>query len=589
MKGLTFEQKRAAEAIRPERRKEMNNRPGIFFTVSVCTALLLACSHGHAATVSQTLTLKSGWNAVFLEVHPADPDPAAVFAGVSDLQSVWAWNSLSSPVEYIQNPGLLLPDDPYMLAWFPGQPQITTLSTIRGGTSYLVSVGGTGSQTWTVTGQPAVPKSRWKADSFNLVGFHLDPGQAPPLFFDFFSSSPAHAGQEIFVLDNASGAWVEVTSPSTSMQAGESFWIFCKGSSTFTGPFGVQLEQSTGLNFGNALVEQEVVLRNVSSTDRTISLRASSAAAQLHYWKFSPDITGGEWVNLHASSPPLDVPVSAGAEQRIRLGVSRAGLAAGALYESNVVISDGSGVRFLLPASVEGIGTAGLWVGDVIADKVRYNASGTGTKTPVGSPFGFRIILHVDDGGQVRLLREVVQLWQEGTWKADPDNLGREVVDQPGSFVLVANRARLGEFRGAALRDGQEVGRRVSTAAFGFSSPVAAESGSSFALGESVRFIVGTSASSVVNPFLHQYHKGHSASESYDITRDITLDFGEYDGEGNLVTGVPILSWGSTTVGGVFSEVLSLTRAEGSDAPYEVEIGGTFRLRRVSDVSQLQL
>jgi len=45
----------------------------------------------------------------------------------------------------------------------------------------------------------------------NFVGFHLAPTPgAEPYFGDFFSSSPAHDGQKIFILNNASGDWEEV-------------------------------------------------------------------------------------------------------------------------------------------------------------------------------------------------------------------------------------------------------------------------------------------------------------------------------------------------------------------------------------------
>jgi hypothetical protein len=169
-------------------------------------------------------------------------------------------------------------------------------------------------------------------------------------------------------------------------------------------------------------------------------------------------------------------------------------------------------------------------------------------------------------------------------------------VDQPGQFVLVANPAVLGVdppagLRGSALRDGQEVGRRISTAAFAFETPVLATSGS-FAPESTVQFDVTLPPDDAANPFLHQYNKEHVATESYQVTRTLHLDFLLDD-----PAGAPTLGWGSNEVGGVFRETIGLRHAnpvdpslpDAGDASYDVDVEGTFRLRRVSDVGQLQL
>jgi hypothetical protein len=564
--------------------------------MALVLAAICGATRARAEDVTQSFTLKAGWNAIFLEVEPPNPAIATVFSGVSRVLSVWTWNTRSSPVEFIQNPSAPLDAQPYMLAWFAGNPTISNLSGVSGEAPYLINIGPGADQTWTVTGRPAVPRVQWKANSFNLVGFHLTttPG-TEPLFADFFAASPAHAGQDVYTLNTATGSWVKVSSPAARMKRGEAFWVYCKGSSSYAGPLSVQLE-SGGLEFGTLLNEQRIVLKNASATARTISVRASSDAAKVHFWKSDESGVGGSWVDLLAAAPPLDSVIPGGGEQQVRLGVVREGMAAGLTYDSNLTFTDGNGVRIVLPATAKGVSTAGLWVGDVLVDKVRYPAGGSPDPTPVGSPFGFRIIVHVDGGGNVRLLREVVQLWQEGTWKSDPADLGHLVVDTPGHYVLVANRSRLGEFRGAALRDGQEVGRRISTSAFGPIADADATGAGSFALQSSLSFALHLAADDPTNPFLHKFHKDHTAADSYAVVRNIALSFGEHDASGNLVSGVPTLAWGSTEVGGVYDEEFSLQSVigdppvvDGSDAPFVVKVRGTFRLTRVSDVDTLQL
>ena len=108
---------------------------------------------------------------------------------------------------------------------------LTTLNAIHGRTPYLIKLGGVSDVVWSVTGEPGVPYIDWKQNSFNFVGFHLQPG-SEPLFEDFFSSSPAHAGEDIYVLNNTTGNWEQVSSPlTTQMQRGEAFFIFSRCSS----------------------------------------------------------------------------------------------------------------------------------------------------------------------------------------------------------------------------------------------------------------------------------------------------------------------------------------------------------------------
>jgi hypothetical protein len=559
-----------------QRRKTMRGRTiasGLFCLLAFNIAMNIA----RAEPISQSLTLKPGWNAVFLEVEPQSSAPEDVFAGISNLLSVWMWNPRTSTVEFIQDPDMLVPEQPQWMVYFPGNPVLTNLFSVHGETAYLINLGGTANVTWSVTGEPKVPKIDWKANSFNFVGFHLTPGQEP-LFHDFFSSSPSHAGQEIYALDNATAKWVKVTDPTRQMKRGEGFWVYCVGHSEYVGPLSVQLEQGTGLHYGTALVEQDVQVLNNSFRDKTVSLSISSAATNLHYWLFDPENNVAEWIAF----PPGDLTIGAGEKQKLRLGVRRAGLSAGTVYEANVTVSDGEGMDIVLPVSVTGISYAGLWVGDATIRKVSEPANVSDPSTPVktGSEFSFRLIVHEDETGKAHLLREVVQLWQEGTWKPDPNNLGKLIPDQPGYFVLIANDALIPNYSGAALRDGQPVGRRVSSPAFGFVGPKLMSG--SFQINNSLSITLVLAPDDPTNPFRHTYHPDHKLPEqSYEVTRVIKMSFQDEDGEGKPITGVPILSWGSSDVGGIYSETIWGLHKD------EIHVEGTFVLHKVSNVAQL--
>jgi hypothetical protein len=192
---------------------------------------------------------------------------------------------------------------------------------------------------------------------------------------------------------------------------------------------------------------------------------------------------------------------------------------------------------------------------------------------PTGSELSFRLIVHNGEGGQARLLREVVQLWQEGT----------------GTYVLVANPARLGEFTPGALRDGQPVGRRISSAGFGFAGGI--PMAGSFELGRTLTAAVRVLEGDATNPFRHLYHPDHSlASQAYRVDRAVELEFTGVDGDGKPIGGASVLGWGSNEVGGIYRETISLRSGDPRDAAdYTVRIEGTFLLRKVSGIAQLVL
>src|SRR5262249_30646071 len=82
-----------------------------------------------------------------------------------------------------------------------------------------------------------------------------------------------------------------------------------------------------------------------------------------------------------------------------------------------------------------------------------------------GSEFPLRLIVHVDSTGKARLLKSVVQMWQDGTTKGD------HTVDVPGHYVLVTDDALLtisatSKFKASTLIDGQKSARRISTPAY---------------------------------------------------------------------------------------------------------------------------
>lgn len=322
---------------------------------AVVFAMALAFAKAHAQSeVTQTFNLKQGWNAVFLEVQPAPRDPAAVFGGLGgDLESVWTWLSKETAVEFIQDPSEALYGQPGWHAYFPpGDTQfmtnLTNLYAVLGNQAYLIKM--KAAATWTVTGAPAMRKIRWLPDSFNLVGFHIDPN-APPTFQSFFAPSPAHAGQAAYRLNNLSGKWEFVQDPATAaMGSGEAYWIYGEGISTYQGPLDAGLPMSDGLHFGETLTRQTVTLTNRSYVTRTVTVTLSGDVV-LEYREWNQ--TSGYFIWLPIGQMPT-LSLQPESSRNVWLRVRRDEMAAG-LSESVLEIADDTGVRIRVPVSAEKI------------------------------------------------------------------------------------------------------------------------------------------------------------------------------------------------------------------------------------------
>ncbi len=522
-----------------------------------------------AQWVTQSILLEPGWNSVFIEVEPEPRETAMVFQDMS-IQSVWAWNKNFSSVQFTQDPNTLLPNQPEWLHWFPADSPadiVNNLNIIRGGMPYLIQVKGDQAINWQLTGTPILREIDWYPDSFNLVGFSLDPS-SPPTFHSFFSLSPAHDGQPIRRLDS-SGMWEPVANPfSTPMQAGEAFWIYCDGASNYAGP--LQAETSSGLHeleFQRIVNTIPLRVRNNGTQPKTVTLSPlpSESPPSADVPALAGDVAlefntgvlpGGtrEWVKFPSE---LSLLLSPGQSLEVQIQVRRSHLVTyngGAeffLYQNLLEVSDGQS-RFLFPVSSEGLGGdgsstllksspslkksgkirkilkgrtegatappdhAGLWIGTVAVDKVSIpaNRSDPTTPVPTDSEYLFRILIHLDRDNQARLLQEAYLMFQPGTLIDDPldgSATPSKIVDEPGRFVLITDESLLSNYSGSVLRDNETVGRRFSSTAFGFTEPIDMISSTSVfgATGSITTANVLLDYDDPLNPFKHVYHPDH--------------------------------------------------------------------------------
>lgn len=586
-----------------------------------------SCSGG---SCTQRFDLAAGWNAVWLEVQPASDDAESVFTGLP-LLSAWTWNPTRS-IEFVQDPSEQVLQTTEFLGYFPPErPEsfVNNLRRIKSHRPYLIRLSAPAQ--WVVTGRPSLRATQWIPSSYNLVGMPVDPVGPAPTFGAYFRGSSAHAGRAAYRLA-ADGAWSPV-SPGTAMRTGEAFWIWTEGASSFGGPFQIEIPLNDGLDFGASLDRLPLRVHNRDLAALALSLEAGEAVGKLGYQRSTPqDLDEGP---PETGFPPLPSPLA------VDVPLDRPWLVELALLRETVdapveavTTLRGAGARRWIPFhALPGAGSmrtaaplapTGLWIGTIKVNRVAEIHHPNAPTDPSGyrpcacgqpafpeecsctcgadeagncktcpNELELRVILHVDTGGQVRLLKEVVQACDRSS--GAPDDL---------CAVLATDAARVAGLEGVSRRDGTAVPLRLSAASFDFdaSQADAATGGlpvsGSLLPGAALTATLLVPESHPTNPYRHAYHRdlggdcGCIAGDTACVDRcaarfrfglaraiELKIDASDPSAAGG---DAPHLGWQTRRLIGCYSEqVTGLHRLP-------VNLGGRVRLVRVSTVGDLR-
>ncbi|MFH0909410.1 MAG: hypothetical protein V1929_11670 [bacterium] len=578
------------------------------FRVAALSVCLAGTTFGQWTT--QEIDLRPGWNAVFLHVQPEPADCDTIFSNAPfEVESVRAYNDAFSSVQFVQDVNALVPEGPPWISWFPADAEQSfgvNLFRLECGKAYFIKLPTNApAATWAVVGRPVLMDVDWHASAFNLVGFEVNPTN-PPGFSAFFSGSPEHAGQPIFRM-NATGVWQRATGVEP-MRNGEAFWTWLDEYSRYQGPIRIETDQRAGLDYGRTLMEQSLRIRNAFTNPLTVHLnrrQADPAPAGIEPVK-AGDVPLSIWTTNGWQDLPDDVQredIQPGEEWVVRLAVRRKDMTPYTpdppgqefSYQGLLEVTDDQNLsQRVIPVMAKGLEafdadgnpinpSAGLWVGSVVINKVNQpsDTNNAAVPLPTASEFSFRAIVHVDTNNQARLLQHVLVMWKDGSYT-------NGAVHVPGRYVLVTDDSLADQFSGSTLRDGEQVGRRISSAAFGFRDPLPM-AGLFGCSTNPLSCVVTTGFDDPLNPFKHLYHPDHDnldarystnalgqGVESYTVTREIELAFTDEDPEGVTVAG-----WGDNQVGGVWRETIRGLRHQ------ELRIEGFFRLQHASGVGVL--
>lgn len=597
------------------RKSQIRNQKSIILPILL--ALFLVPSV-FAQWQTQTITLKPGWNAVYLHVDAShlvlDEDIPV------PIEEIWLWRPILTPDRFIDDPQQPVTGNDW--ASWDRRPEVSdTLGTLIGNAAYLVRNDGATDFLWSVKGIPVPPRFEWTSKGVNLLGFST-PEQNPPLFANFLIPVPRLASEgEFYGYDDGDNDLTP--SPfkaflnTTPVNRGQASWIrHANQFNRYYGAFEVTLQSSSGIHFRDFIDQYTVRLRNQTATAITVTLdllASESAPIGQTLVVDSPPLirrgtfdtqtlTYGFTTFAAAQTVVLQPRGEVGSVAEIVLGVNRLAMTgnAGDLFAGILRLADSLGYTQIdLPVSaVQASGGAsfasGLWVGNAVVNQVRHslkeyqrNPDGSlviSEATSEGAPY---VLANVDTSlGTVARSFNLRLIVHKGGAEARLFQRLYHGPGQGGNAVLATEQASLDS-------DSLNSARRISAVHLPFSEGNAGWPFSGqFSQGQTISAtIVHAYDDQVSNPFLHTFHPDHDnlnatfdgslpqGAESYGIERQISLviappaqDFQSVIAAGNEITGH-------------YSEAIKLT-GSGTETR-QVDTAGFFVLRRISDISTI--
>jgi len=248
--------------------------------------LLLLALPARAQWVSQALSLKAGWNAVYLHVDASHVDLDTLLSTDSGnpIDQVWMWAPPVSTVQFVTSPQEPLADSGQWRHWNRNTGE-GTLARLVPNAAYLVRVSAdTATYNWSIKGKPVVPSYQWTTTGLNFIGFPTVPTGAPT-WEDFIAPSPElQLNAEMF---HYPGGDLGPGNPtrlyalrSAPVARGQAYWL--RAGTVFNryfAPFEVEATGGAGLVFGDALSAQNFRVRNLTTNVVTMTLNLVASEA----------------------------------------------------------------------------------------------------------------------------------------------------------------------------------------------------------------------------------------------------------------------------------------------------------------------
>jgi hypothetical protein len=534
----------------------------------------------HAQWKSETYALKGGWNAIYLHGDASHTTPNELFANHPAVLEVWRWNPNPDQVQFSTTPAEPDATSSEWTIWNRNDPEEQKLTAMIGQSAYLVRCSGASTTTTSVTiiQKPRPPAATWLITGANFLGFPA--AGTPPVMASYFASFPVATTTPSKVYKYIGGELstanpLQISASSEKLDRNTAYWFEAATVGNFTAPVEYELPGTDGLAFGRtgSIITLGVMNRTTSDLTLTFATQNSDPAptgqtgitAAVPLTRRVIDGTGAYTETAITGSFTVVVPASGRLNLQFGLDRSKLTGSSNALYASFLRVTDsGKFSDVFLPVSAQTASPAGLWIGKIDIDAVTSTVAGSPGATTSRS-FPLRVNIHVDANGVARLLSQAYV----------------------GTLASAGNPLGICTKESALFVDKKTDALRLVSSQMPLDRAIAGSG--AFAVGQPLAYIVTIPFDDPTNPFVHTYHPDHdnrdprlaplaAGVESYTITRRITFTFTSAPPDGTTITG-----WGTTIYGGTYAETI-----EGLNKT-PLTVGGTFMLRRISEIADITL
>ena len=474
--------------------------------MGVVAAWAVAASAAH---ISETMTLKNGWNAIYLESTPTNALCDAFFEG-APVKSVASYQSDAySSTRQLADDGTEIAQKPLSYhVWVAGDDVASTLGALSGGHVYMIYATNAWSKTF--VGVPSAPKQTWRATAgdagfMNLVGVSADTNAS--------MTAKAYFGEGPFGTANGIAYQIKGTKESeptfskflnarVTMQGGKAYALTATKDAEWPGVIGVQ---GDGLVFGADENFASVRIRNCGTTNHTFrftmersALDADTPLPPQSLFRRLPRvdaISELDYTNVE-ENVEWTVSLASDAISEQVFKIDRSKLDNGITYGAILTIEDlgASKMRVRLPIAVADAPAdtvaypVGLWIGEIALTQVSGLNDETPTPVKAGGTLKMSVMMHVDTNGTCRLLQRVAAgMDTNGTAR-----LFKELANVPAEI---------------------EAPKRFSTVMMSVDTPVVAAAGGS-AFGDEADFTWTIAPTARDNPFRHAWHPDHDGKKA---------------------------------------------------------------------------
>ncbi|MBQ9693267.1 MAG: hypothetical protein IJV69_00730 [Kiritimatiellae bacterium] len=469
--------------------------------LSLCSLLALGTlfAADEAVSISQSVTITKGWNAIYINVIPQHSADELFESWPTDSISVYRTISVND-IGALQN-GSTTPPTRYAV-WHRDNATASSFVTLPGD-SVLVFKASDNYST-TVTGTPIARQMIWENGATATNYFGISAGSAEPTIADYFSGLPTEASVTYQMLSGTEDVPKLIArSSTTKLKSGNALLIQNVKSGIWSGVF--SLTPRYGVDFGAHQTVSSLSITNRSLTKQTISVTLNgkdgtgSPALQLYYCD-TLQMDADAWQELTASTP-ISKELAPDETWYLTLGLDRRGFdGSGEVRAGVLTVASGANAyhqeqipiiakAYTLQSEIDGKKWPnGLWLLEAQMDTVTRIVSTDGSvehDTPTASKMPVRLLMYVDDQQQMTLLQRVTLA-----------TLGDEGVKQ----VQIL-------YGPTAVTPGDETDSiRLSTPLMPVDVPKVNVTGTFLGSGTAT-FTVG--AESPSNPWKHAYHPEH--------------------------------------------------------------------------------